>query len=83
MVGVDYFVLFVVLFFVLVGLLMEINGMFVWFVELLLWIFGCVWGGFGLIVIFVMVCFFGVLGLKLVDIVVVGGVVMLVVCCVW
>ena len=76
MAGMDHFVLLAIPFFVLAGLLMEINGMSSRLIELLLRMFGRVRGGLGLITITATAFFSGVSGSKLADIAAVGGIIM-------
>lgn len=76
MAGMDHFVLLAIPFFVLAGLLMEVNGMSSRLIELLLRIFGRVRGGLGLITIMATAFFSGVSGSKLADIAAVGGIIM-------
>jgi len=76
MAGMDHFVLLAIPFFVLAGLLMEVNGMSSRLIELLLRMFGRVRGGLGLITISATAFFSGVSGSKLADIAAVGGIIM-------
>jgi len=76
MAGMDHFVLLAIPFFVLAGLLMEVNGMSSRLIELLLRMFGRVKGGLGLISIMATAFFSGVSGSKLADIAAVGGIIM-------
>ena len=76
MAGMDHFVLLAIPFFVLAGLLMEVNGMSSRLIELLLRMFGRVRGGLGLITIMATAFFSGVSGSKLADIAAVGGIIM-------
>ena len=76
MAGMDHFVLLAIPFFVLAGLIMEVNGMSARLIELLLRMFGRVRGGLSLIMIFATAFFSGVSGSKLADIAAVGGVIM-------
>jgi tripartite ATP-independent transporter DctM subunit len=76
MAGMDHFVLLAIPFFVLAGLLMEVNGMSSRLIELLLRMFGRVRGGLGLITITATAFFSGVSGSKLADIAAVGGIIM-------
>jgi len=74
--GVDHFVLLAVPFFVLAGLIMEINGMSSRLVELLLRWFGRLRGGLNLIMVVAMAFFSGISGSKLADVAAVGGILM-------
>lgn len=73
--GMDHFVLLAIPFFVLAGLLMEVNGMSARLVELLVLAFGRVRGAMNLIAIVATAVFSGVSGSKLADIAAVGGIV--------
>lgn len=75
MAGMDHFVLLAIPFFVLAGLVMEVNGMSARLVELLVRIFGRVRGSMNLIAILATAFFSGVSGSKLADIAAVGGIV--------
>ena len=72
--GVDHFVLLAVPFFVLAGLIMEVNGMSSRLIELLLRWFGRLRGGLNLIMVIAMAFFSGISGSKLADVAAVGGV---------
>ena len=74
--GVDHFVLLAVPFFVLAGLIMEINGMSSRLIELLLRWFGRLRGGLNLIMVVAMAFFSGISGSKLADVAAVGGILM-------
>ena len=73
--GTDHFVLLAIPFFVLAGLVMEVNGMSARLIELLVRIFGRVRGSMNLIAILATAFFSGVSGSKLADIAAVGGIV--------
>jgi tripartite ATP-independent transporter DctM subunit len=75
MAGMDHFVLLAIPFFVLAGLVMELNGMSSRLIELLVRIFGRVRGSMNLIAILATAFFSGVSGSKLADIAAVGGIV--------
>ena len=75
MAGTDHFVLLAIPFFVLAGLVMEVNGMSTRLIELLVRIFGRVRGSMNLIAILATAFFSGVSGSKLADIAAVGGIV--------
>lgn len=75
MAGMDHFVLLAIPFFVLAGLVMEVNGMSSRLIELLVRIFGRVRGSMNLITILATAFFSGVSGSKLADIAAVGGIV--------
>jgi tripartite ATP-independent transporter DctM subunit len=74
--GVDHFVLLAVPFFVLAGLVMEVNGMSSRLIELLLRWFGRLRGGLNLIMVVAMAFFSGISGSKLADVAAVGGILM-------
>jgi len=74
--GVDHFVLLAVPFFVLAGLIMEVNGMSSRLIELLLRWFGRMRGGLNLIMVMAMAFFSGISGSKLADVAAVGGILM-------
>jgi tripartite ATP-independent transporter DctM subunit len=76
MAGMDHFVLLAIPFFVLAGLVMEVNGMSARLIELLLRMIGRLRGGLSLITIFATAFFSGVSGSKLADVAAVGGVIM-------
>jgi tripartite ATP-independent transporter DctM subunit len=72
--GVDHFVLLAVPFFILAGLIMEVNGMSSRLIELLLRWFGRLRGGLNLIMVIAMAFFSGISGSKLADVAAVGGI---------
>jgi tripartite ATP-independent transporter DctM subunit len=74
--GVDHFVLLSVPFFVLAGLVMEVNGMSSRLIELLLRWIGHLRGGLNLIMVVAMAFFSGISGSKLADVAAVGGILM-------
>jgi tripartite ATP-independent transporter DctM subunit len=74
--GVDHFVLLSVPFFVLAGMVMEVNGMSSRLIELLLRWFGHLRGGLNLIMVVAMAFFSGISGSKLADVAAVGGILM-------
>jgi len=74
--GMDHFVLLAIPFFVLAGLVMEVNGMSSRLIELLLRAFGRLRGGLNLIMITATAFFSGISGSKLADIAAVGGIMM-------
>lgn len=74
--GMDHFVLLAIPFFVLAGLVMEVNGMSSRLIELLLRVFGRMRGGLNLIMISATAFFSGISGSKLADIAAVGGILM-------
>ncbi len=74
--GVDHFVLLAVPFFVLAGMVMEVNGMSSRLIELLLRWFGHLRGGLNLIMVVAMAFFSGISGSKLADVAAVGGILM-------
>jgi tripartite ATP-independent transporter DctM subunit len=76
MAGMDHFVLLAIPFFVLAGLVMEVNGMSARLIELLLRMVGRMRGGLSLITIMATAFFSGVSGSKLADVAAVGGVIM-------
>ena len=75
MAGMDHFVLLAIPFFVLAGLIMEVNGMSTRLIEMLVRVFGRVRGSMNLIAILATAFFSGVSGSKLADIAAVGGIV--------
>lgn len=75
MAGMDHFVLLAIPFFVLAGLIMEVNGMSTRLIEMLVRIFGRLRGSMNLIAILATAFFSGVSGSKLADIAAVGGIV--------
>jgi len=74
--GMDHFVLLAIPFFVLAGLVMEVNGMSSRLIELLLRVFGRMRGGLNIIMITATAFFSGISGSKLADIAAVGGIMM-------
>jgi tripartite ATP-independent transporter DctM subunit len=74
--GVDHFVLLAVPFFVLAGMVMEVNGMSSRLIELLLRMFGKLRGGMNFIMVVAMAFFSGISGSKLADVAAVGGILM-------
>jgi tripartite ATP-independent transporter DctM subunit len=74
--GMDHFVLLAIPFFVLAGLVMEVNGMSSRLIELLLRVFGRMRGGLNIIMITATASFSGISGSKLADIAAVGGIMM-------
>jgi tripartite ATP-independent transporter DctM subunit len=74
--GMDHFVLLAIPFFVLAGMVMEINGMSSRLIELLLRMLGRMRGGLNLITIAATAFFSGISGSKLADVAAVGGIIM-------
>jgi tripartite ATP-independent transporter DctM subunit len=74
--GMDHFVLLAIPFFVLAGVVMEINGMSSRLIELLLRMLGRMRGGLNLITIAATAFFSGISGSKLADVAAVGGIIM-------
>src|SRR5450755_494158 len=74
--GMDHFVLLAIPFFVLAGMVMEINGMSSRLIELLLRMLGRLRGGLNLITIAATAFFSGISGSKLADVAAVGGIIM-------
>jgi tripartite ATP-independent transporter DctM subunit len=74
--GIDHFVLLAVPFFVLAGMIMEVNGMSSRLIELLLRMFGKLRGGMNFIMVVAMAFFSGISGSKLADVAAVGGILM-------
>lgn len=74
--GADHFVLLAIPFFVLAGLVMEVNGMSSRLIELLVRAVGRVRGGINLIMITAVAFFSGISGSKLADVAAVGGIMM-------
>ena len=74
--GADHFVLLAIPFFVLAGLLMEVNGMSARLIELLVRAVGRMRGGVNLIMIAAVAFFSGISGSKLADVAAVGGIMM-------
>ena len=74
--GADHFVLLAIPFFVLAGLVMEVNGMSSRLIELLVRAVGRMRGGINLIMITAVAFFSGISGSKLADVAAVGGIMM-------
>ncbi len=74
--GADHFVLLAIPFFVLAGLVMEVNGMSSRLIELLVRAVGRLRGGINLIIITAMAFFSGISGSKLADVAAVGSIMM-------
>ena len=74
--GADHFVLLAIPFFVLAGLVMEVNGMSARLIELLVRAVGRMRGGINLIMIAAVAFFSGISGSKLADVAAVGGIMM-------
>jgi len=72
--GVDNFVLLAIPFFILVGYLMEANGMSVRLIELLQRMVGRMRGGLNVVMVTAMVIFSGISGSKMADVAAVGSV---------
>ncbi len=72
--GIDNFVLLAIPFFILVGYLMEANGMSVRLIELLQLLVGRVRGGLNVVMVLSMVIFSGISGSKMADVAAVGSV---------
>src|SRR5580704_7798529 len=72
--GIDNFVLLAIPFFILVGYLMEANGMSVRLIELLQRLVGQVRGGLNVVMVASMVLFSGISGSKMADVAAVGAV---------
>ncbi len=72
--GIDNFVLLAIPFFILVGYLMEANGMSVRIIDLLERLVGRVRGGLNVVMILGMVVFSGISGSKMADVAAVGAV---------
>jgi len=72
--GIDNFVLLAIPFFILVGYLMEANGMSVRLIELLQRLVGRVKGGLNVVMVTAMVLFSGISGSKMADVAAVGSV---------
>ena len=72
--GIDNFVLLAIPFFILVGYLMEANGMSVRLIELLERLVGRVRGGLNVVMVLSMVVFSGISGSKMADVAAVGSV---------
>jgi tripartite ATP-independent transporter DctM subunit len=72
--GIDNFVLLAIPFFILVGYLMEANGMSVRLIELLQRLVGRMRGGLNVVIVTAMVLFSGISGSKMADVAAVGAV---------
>jgi tripartite ATP-independent transporter DctM subunit len=72
--GIDNFVLLAIPFFILVGYLMEANGMSVRLIELLERLIGHMRGGLNVVMVVSMVIFSGISGSKMADVAAVGSV---------
>jgi tripartite ATP-independent transporter DctM subunit len=72
--GIDNFVLLAIPFFILVGYLMETNGMSVRLIELLERLVGRMRGGLNVVMVLAMVIFSGISGSKMADVAAVGSV---------
>ena len=72
--GIDNFVLLAIPFFILVGYLMEANGMSVRLIALLERLVGRVRGGLNVVMVLAMVVFSGISGSKMADVAAVGSV---------
>src|SRR3984957_15702867 len=72
--GIDNFVLLAIPFFILVGYLMEANGMSVRLIELLQHLVGRMRGGLNVVMVCAMVLFSGISGSKMADVAAVGAV---------
>jgi tripartite ATP-independent transporter DctM subunit len=72
--GIDNFVLLAIPFFILVGYLMEANGMSVRLIELLQRLVGWMRGGLNVVMVTAMVLFSGISGSKMADVAAVGAV---------
>ncbi len=72
--GIDNFVLLAIPFFILVGYLMEANGMSIRLIELLQRLVGRVRGGLNVVMVMAMVLFSGISGSKMADVAAVGAV---------
>src|SRR5205085_1771120 len=72
--GIDNFVLLAIPFFILVGYLMEANGMSVRLIELLERLVGRLRGGLNVVMVLSMVIFSGISGSKMADVAAVGSV---------
>jgi tripartite ATP-independent transporter DctM subunit len=72
--GIDNFVLLAIPFFILVGYLMEANGMSVRLIELLQRLVGRMRGGLNVVMVSAMVLFSGISGSKMADVAAVGAV---------
>lgn len=72
--GIDNFVLLAIPFFILVGYLMEANGMSIRLIELLQRVVGKMRGGLNVVMVMSMVLFSGISGSKMADVAAVGSV---------
>jgi tripartite ATP-independent transporter DctM subunit len=72
--GIDNFVLLAIPFFILVGYLMEANGMSIRLIELLQRLVGRMRGGLNVVMVTAMVLFSGISGSKMADVAAVGSV---------
>ena len=72
--GIDNFVLLAIPFFILVGYLMEANGMSIRLIELLQRVVGRMRGGLNVVMVVAMVLFSGISGSKMADVAAVGSV---------
>ena len=72
--GIDNFVLLAIPFFILVGYLMEANGMSIRLIELLQRLVGRMRGGLNVVMVVAMVLFSGISGSKMADVAAVGSV---------
>jgi tripartite ATP-independent transporter DctM subunit len=72
--GIDSFVMLAIPFFILVGYLMEANGMSIRLIEMLRRSVGGVRGGFNMVMVLSMLLFSGISGSKMADVAAVGSV---------
>ena len=72
--GIDSFVMLAIPFFILVGYLMEANGMSIRLIELLRRSIGGMRGGFNMVMVLSMLLFSGISGSKMADVAAVGSV---------
>jgi tripartite ATP-independent transporter DctM subunit len=72
--GIDSFVMLAIPFFILVGYLMEANGMSIRLIEMLRRSIGGLRGGFNMVMVLSMVLFSGISGSKMADVAAVGSV---------
>jgi len=72
--GIDSFVMLAIPFFILVGYLMEANGMSIRLIEMLRRSVGGMRGGFNMVMVLSMVLFSGISGSKMADVAAVGSV---------
>ncbi len=72
--GIDSFVMLAIPFFILVGYLMEANGMSIRLIEMLRRSVGKMRGGFNMVMVLSMVLFSGISGSKMADVAAVGSV---------